>query len=1292
MTKNHHKLGFALLLSLAFVLLAVAGNGHLFTSGKLSSSLINCVAQDRYGYIWVGTEYGLNKFDGYHFSTYLYNDDDSTSIADNTITDFLVDRKGRLWIGSAKGLMRYDYQENNFVRYALPDKRRPRIYNLIESRNGDILIGTAGFGLYSIKNGTDKIVHDWAYSRRDSDDFFTHIYEDNRGNLWQSSHVSEFTRFARNGGRVVRHDYSSPVGAPVSFFPTQDDKLLIVCMQGIATYDYSTDKVQDAGFDFGPFENHITINTATRDIHKNLYVGTSECGVLVARAGTRKFLPYSKPDNNMFDLTTSYVKDIMEDKDHNLWFCCYKKGLYLISDENPAFDSWSLSRQNYSVGSSVSALAKGDDGTTWCAVQNSGVFQFDSKGKIIKRLPSPAGASIIYRDGQGQYWVGTGNALYSYNTANGAATEKMRYSSDGTYCIADNGKGTLFVSVYSKGLYVYDTKSGDVKTFSMTQNSVHGRLCNDWIRAMLVDHTGLLWLGTSNGVSCMNTETLAFDTFGKDFFLHNIQTNYLCEDKKGNILIGTDNGLYIFDRKMKKVEPFPHSEALAGKQIEGIVADKAGDLWISTTMGIWQYSGSKRQFLGHISGNGLISSEYARGAVLHDADDRIAFGTSDGVTTFYPDNVRNNRMRMGEVFLTGFVVDGKPLYCLKDNFSIPYSQNTFTLEFSLLTYKNTDDISFEYRINGGEWSRTVEGENSIPFVKLQPGKYVIEVRAFDNGVYSETKKLTIKVRNPWYLSTVAILIYFLVIVTIAWLAFHLYMRRKKAELEESKMRFLIDATHDIKSPLTLIVSPLKRLKERLTGDAESQEYIKTIEHNSQRLLLLVNQILDERRIDKNQMQLHCQKTEMVAFVDNICNLYRPTAEERNIALRYLPNVDELYVWIDRINFDKVVSNLLTNAIKYTFDGGTIDVIVDSDGTNMRLDVMDTGIGLKDEKTDHIFERFYRGTNNREIHIAGTGIGLNLSRNIVNMHGGSISAENRHDVSHGSDFIVLVPLGNSHLKAEEIVADDDKAPATVKPRTTASKNYRILVVDDDREIALYINNELSHWYRFDYSPNGKDALKKLLTDSYDLVVSDVKMPEMDGITLLKKIKTNSNISDIPVILLTSKSDVENRLEGLKKGADAFLSKPFNMDELHVLIDNLVGNVRRLRGKFSGAQEQKGKVAKVTVRGNNDALMERIMKVINEHLSDPDFNVETLTKDVGISRAQLHRKMKEMTGISTSEFIRNLRLEQAAQLIREGKINITQVAFAVGFNNQTHFSTIFKKHFGMTPTEYKEKNEE
>ena len=1269
-----------------------ASNGELYTSGKLASSLINCITQDKYGYIWVGTEYGLSKFDGYRFTNYFHDEKDSTSITDNIISDFLVDEKGNLWIGSAKGLMKYDYENNNFKRYRFSDGRRPRIYSIKESHNHDILVGTAGYGLYTIKSNKDVISREHQYTERDSDVFFTHIYEDQHHYLWQSSHLPTFTRFTKKDGQIFRKNFKSPCGAPVSFIQHHPNTMLIVCMYGIIYYDYQTNQIADAGYDLGPFKGNITINKAILDKEKNLYICTSEHGVLMAKHGSSKIEPLEN-SNNTFNLSAAYVNDIFVDKDNNLWVGCYKKGLYLINQQKAAFSTWSFSTQNYSIGSSVSSIAQGENGETWCTVQNSGVFCFDKMGKIIAHPQSPAGTSIIYKDHKGEYWIGNGNALYRYNPNNGSYQQKLNFTSAGIYCLTDDNHGNLYISVYSKGLYIYNVATGTVKVFNMAQRSNHGYLCNDWVRALMLDHQGMLWIGTSNGVSCMNTKTYSFNDMGWHNILKDKQANALCEGEHGDIIIGSDEGLFLYNRQDNKVMAFPGAEVLDGKQICNIVKDHQGDLWISTTMGIWQYSAKSKKFIGHINGNGLKSKEYVLGSMMHNSDDFIAFGIDDGITVFYPQEVKTNKMELGNVYLTNFIVDGKSINCLKQEYEIAYNQNSFTLEFSLLNYKNTDNISFQYRINGGKWSTTNEGVNAIPFNKLNPGNYTIEVRAVCNGNYSKQPTvIKIIVKDPWYASTWAYLIYILFFVSLATYIILSYERRRKADLDETKMKFLINATHDIRSPLTLIMGPLNKLKGRIT-DWESRQDIETIDRNAQRLLLLVNQILDERKIDKNQMHLHCQKTNLLEFVKGISALYAFNANERGITLmvKEESNIQgkSLPVWIDRINFDKVISNLLSNAMKYTFDGGDITIILDKDDKQAIIKVIDTGIGFKEEKTEKLFERFYQGKNSNDLHIEGTGIGLNLSRAITKMHGGTIKAYNRTDGIKGACLEVCIPLGKDHLKPEEIMTEEENHKTEIgSKKKQASKNFNILLVDDDAEIAQYIQSELSDWYRFGYAPNGKEGLKALLTSKFDLVISDVMMPEMDGITMLKKIKSNSNISDIPVILLTSKSEVESRLEGLKKGADAFLAKPFNMEELHILIDNLVDNVRRIRGKYSGAQSQKEKIEKIEVKGNNDALMERIMKCINESLTDPDFNVEKLTEEVGISRAQLHRKMKEISGISTGEFIRNLRLEQAARLIEEDKINITQVAYSVGFNNQTHFSTVFKKHYGMSPSEYAE----
>ncbi len=1289
------------LFAIALSLMVWADSGELFTSGKLSSSLINCIVQDKYGYIWVGTEYGLSKFDGYRFTNYLHNEEDTTSITDNIISDLLVDKKGNLWIGCAKGLMRYNYETNNFSRLQFPDGRKPRIYSMVESHRGDIMLGTAGYGLYSVKdNGIEKTANNrftirWerAYAERDSDVFFTHIYEDKHHYLWQSSHLLTFTRFIEKQGKVQRKDFKSPYGAPVAFIQHRPQAMLIVCMYGIIYYDYRTGRIADAGYDLGTFKNHVTINNATFDHDGNLYISTSEHGALIIKKGSNKVEQLENSNSN-FNLSTAFVNDIIEDKDNNLWIGCYKKGLYLLNQRQQAFSSWSFSAQNYIIGSSVSSIAPGENGETWCTVQNSGVFCFDASGKIIAHPTSPAGTCIIYKDRRGAYWISNGSALYSYNPHTGAYQEKLTFTSAGIYCMTDDNQGNLYISVYSKGLYIYNVESGKVTVLNMRQRGNKGFLCNDWVRSMAFDHTGHLWIGTSNGVSCLNTKTLSFKDFGWNIILKDRQANGICEGKNGNMIIGTEEGLYLFDRKNNKTLALPHAEVLKGKQVCSIIKDHQGDLWISTTMGIWQYDQKNRQFIGHINGNGLTTREYVLGSSMHTASDLIAFGTSDGITTFYPERVRAKKMELGDVHLTNFIIDGKPINCLTDEFTIPYEENSFTLEFSLLNYRNTDNISFQYRINEGKWNSTNEGSNAVSFNKLKPGSYTLEVRAMSNGNFSKKSTIIhIKVCDPWYASTWAFLLYFLTAAGIILYIIYRYERHRKEDLEETKMQFLINATHDIRSPLTLIMGPLNKLKTRIT-DAESKQDIDTIDRNAQRLLLLVNQILDERKIDKDQMHLHCQKTDLKEFLRGIMSLYNFNAQERSITLSLkedesLKEEGNLQVWIDRINFDKVISNLLSNAMKYTSDGGEITLIIGKNKESAIIKVEDTGIGLKEEKTDRLFERFYQGNNNSDIHIEGTGIGLNLCRALVKMHGGAIRAYNRTDGIKGSCFEVNIPLGKEHLKPEEILQEDGtKTAESTGKRTQANRNFNILIVDDDAEIAHYIKTELSDWYRFDHARNGKEGLKMLLTGKYDLVISDVMMPEMDGVTMLKKIKGNSNVSDIPVILLTSKSEVENRLEGLRKGADAFLAKPFNMEELHILIDNLVDNVRRIRGKYSGAQGQKAKIEQIQVKGNNDALMERVMKYMNEHLADPDLNVEKLTEDVGISRAQLHRKLKEIAGVSAGEFIRNLRLEQAARLIEEGQINITQVAYSVGFSNQTHFSTVFKKHYGMSPSEYAE----
>lgn len=823
--------------------------------------------------------------------------------------------------------------------------------------------------------------------------------------------------------------------------------------------------------------------------------------------------------------------------------------------------------------------------------------------------------------------------------------------------------------------------------YLMDDKRPHKTICNNWISEIRLDSRGWLWCATTNGVSCMDTKTGYFDIILSRPLLEGKTCYSTLELSDGKIAIATEMGLYLYDRKNQQTTPWPHSESISGLRIYSLKKDAWGNLWMSTAQGIWCYSSKAKLFFSFEKGNGLLTKEYLAGVAGSTPDGVICYGNSEGLTYFRPSQVKDYNEKMSAIYLSEVLLDGKMAPFIGDNLSVPSDFKSIVLSFSLLDYQSVGNIVFQYRINGGKWISNAAGDNSFNFTGLSYGHYRIEVRTYCNGKYSiYNKVIKLNVLAPSYLTVWAKLIYLILVLGFMAAVIFIYLHKKKRDLEEAKMQFLINATHDIRSPLTLIMEPLKKLKERLGNAEEYQADIDTIDRNAQRLLTLVNQILDKRRLDKHQMNLSCRETNLVEFSRGLVSLFTYNANLRGIQIKLEMPETPVNAWIDRNKLDKAIANLLSNAFKYTPNGGEIIFRIEKQDKKVLLYVIDSGKGLgKNDDAKTLFERFYQGKNSADMHLGGSGIGLNLCRSIVRLHGGDVYAHNREDGKSGACFIIELPLGKEHLKNNQIYSDN-RYTKKKQQRGAASRNSKILLVDDDIEICRYLKSELSDWYRFVICNNGKEALKQLLSGDFDLVVSDVVMPEMDGITLLRNIKGNANISHVPVIMLTSKSEISDRLEGIKQGADAYLAKPFSLEELHLTIDNLIDNVRRLKGKFTGALKQDDKVEKVEVKGYDEELMERIMKVVNENLSDSDFNVEKMCDEVGVSRTQLHRKLKEMTGVPTSEFLRNIRLNEAARLIREHKINITQVSYMVGFANNSHFSTAFKKYFGMSPTEY------
>ena len=1286
-----------LLSTILFICISIkAQTGQFFSADRFSSGLINDLCQDSIGSLWIATDYGLNRYDGYQFQTFLHSEADSTSLSYNMTVALLCDRDGQLWVGTSNGLDRFDPATETFIHYNFPNRWQPRVAALLQKKDGTIFVGTAGYGAYTIGEGRQLVPFDDEAGER----YFSRLYEDAQGRLWHSGFDDNVGLHHADGSAQLLR---STKGAPQAFVE-QDGNLYVVCRRGIMVY--ADGQLNEATIDMtDALERDVVLWKAIADNKGNMYIGTRGKGLFRSGADSQHKLENMDVSIPGIDMQTAKVSAAIFDRNGNLWLACHNKGLAMVSLKPEFFRNWSFESQGLRLGSTVSSVCEGDNGITWVTVQGVGIYGFNDRGRVVAHPQAPDAVEFIFRDKKQRYWVGTDDGLFSYEPTTGHSQLHVYFDCDRFNDMTSDDEGNIYISTFSRGFCVYNPNTRQLRNFTMNdeRDSISGRLCNNWILAMMPDRQGRLWMATASGVACYDPKADSFRTLGWEQLLPGMMCYALCQTKNGDILIGTGNGIYTYTPGKKEATPF--HDGLTDKVVDYIVETNDGHIWCSTSMGIWQYDPKAETFIGHIAGNGLTKKEYVMNVGMHTDNDHVFFGNNDGLTVFSPQAAGTHQHTPATLMLTAFragdqfvnsntelndvrVTDGMPIYDCS-YFTLSYLDHTVTLAFSQFNFEDAMNVCLEYRVNSDTWIRQPEGKNEITLAHLQPGTYRIEVRACQGGDCSQPKVVVITVRAPWYRSTMAYFIYFVTLAALLALLAVMLRRKANQQLDEEKMKFLINATHDIRSPLTIILSAIKKL--------EPNAAVETIERNSQRILNLVNQILDVRKIDKQQMHLHCRETDMVQFVAGICKMFDFNAQERGIALNFThEGTGGLTAWIDRSQFDKVVTNLLSNAFKYTADNGEITIrMAKNDDCQLTLQVLDTGVGLDADTLKHIFDRFYQGNNSRKLNIDGTGIGLNLCKMIVDMHHGTIAANNRTDGKQGSMFTITMPLGNSHLKAEEIEENDNTAAnaATANntqrtpARTQASSSRKhVLLVDDDEEIGQYIKQELGRYYKFSICQNGKDGLKELLTNEYDLVVSDVMMPEMDGFTMLRMIKSNLNLSHMPVIMLTSKADVANRLEGLEHGADAFLAKPFDMEELHLTIENLIQGRRHLKGKYSGAQQQTDKLEQPEVKGNDELLMERIMKAVNKNLNDSDFSVEMLCQEVGISRAQLHRKMKELTGLSTSEFIRNIRLEQAARLLKEQKINVTQVAYTVGFSNLAHFSTVFRKHFGVAPSEY------
>ena len=1356
--KTSFKILFPFVIYVISSFTAYAQTGRFYTTdGGLSSSLINHFFQDSKGFMWAATEYGLNSFDGLRFANYWHVSGDSTSIKNNYVRTLFEDSRQNLLIGCIDGLMRYDRETNTFSEIPMIRAGKqvfPHVTQMQELHNGEIWMTTTGQGMFRLDEQRKQAVSVDELLRQSNYNFQSCFYEDSYYNLWIGTYGNGLICYmpATKEVRVFKYPTFNDNNIAAIIEDKQGNLFVGTQKRGLSCYNRKKNTFTPV-----PYVGNGALSVYCMAlVDGQLLVGTDGQGLKLYNPIKKQLEDYTINAAPM-DFSEGKIHTILEDKDKNLWLGLFQKGIVLIPKQTNPFEYYGSKSTYYNpIGQGcVMSIFQDSNQHLWIGADNEGIYELDAEGGCLRHYqPGSSSHSVantimcIYEDSEKNLWLGSyTRGIAKLNRKTGVCDYSLPVDNEKILSITEDKQKNLYIGTLGSGFYQYNLQTGSLKHYESAKDETgdlkRNELVNDWINYIFCDSEGFIWLGHYKGVSCFNPLTGSFINYRQVNTLISGCVGYaIQEDYSGNIWAGTTDGLYCFNKKTEELKRFTTADGLSNNVICGLCEDSRHDIWLSTYMGISKYDVKNNRFVNYYSGDGLQGNEFTHGAFYKDKKGKIYFGGINGVTYFSPESI-GSVSKETNVWVTDFYVFNHPIHknslsggepvidtSVQDanQFRLSYKDNTFSIVFSTLQYNNPEQISYQYKVDelGSQWLSTEPGVNRVTYNNLPPGQYTFQVRALNYGNYSETRTVKILITPPWYQTWWAYCVYItlaglLVLGIVNYILSRMrhrreIMKREHAEqLNEAKLQFFINISHEIRTPMTLIINPL----EKLLADKRDGELHKTylmIYRNAQRILRLINQLMDVRKLDKGQMFMKFRETDMVGFIADLMQTFEYMARKKNIRFVFKHEMPQLKVWIDLNNFDKVLMNILSNAFKYTPDGGEVQVSLSTGRDITRRDALrdyfeivitDSGIGIDRNKIERIFERFYQIDNDVTKSNFGTGIGLHLSRSLVQLHHGIIFAENREDAP-GSRFIIRIPLGSAHLRTDELETVDadtvmfhtvDK-PVLAKleeelmmeeeePQTgtKAKTRLRILVVEDEIEIKAYLKSELSDEYKVETCNNGKEAYDLILRDTPDLVISDVMMPEMDGLALCRKIKQNTNVNHVPIILLTAKSKPEDTLEGMETGADAYMVKPFNTELLKRTIANLIANRRLLRNKFSGAQQQEDKIEKITMKSGDEILMGKIMKVVNEHLDDPTLNVEMLASEVGLSRVHVHRKLKELTNLSTRDFIKNIRLQQAATLLaQDHKLTVSEIAYATGYTNLSHFSSSFREKYGMSPKEY------
>jgi signal transduction histidine kinase/ligand-binding sensor domain-containing protein/DNA-binding response OmpR family regulator len=1292
--------------------------------GSILNNTISRIFEDHLKRLIILTNVGLSVFDPIKE---VFSDDDSIfhkniEIPKTGIVEIFTDKQNDLWIiNRNSGIYKYDPKTDMVSHVGMETNGNP---GLMPFPITGASVGPDG-SIWMINNGL-------GIEKFDTEHFkITKRFDNISSNL----QVSEFNY-------SIYVDYDADV-----WIYSRNER------EGILQFNPLTGHFTIYSAESTPnrISNNV-ISTVIEDANGNILVGTDHGGLNLINKTTHRVQAYTNDPGEKNSITQNSITCLYRDNDNVIWVGTYKKGISFYHPDLFKFSTYTQQpyRKNWLEYEDVNTFAEDKLGNLWIGTNGGGLIYFDRNANTFKNFKhDPANKNSLSNDvivdvcldHNGGLWIGTfmggldyfdGNSFKRYfhdqNDVNSVANNNI-------WSILEDSYHQLWIGTLGNGVDCYDRI---LDRFIHHQSGSHNPENSFYIMSISENIDGNIWFATNDGVELFDKTSGQFIKFKNNPDANSLISNTTLDiycDHRGLVWIGTREGLNMYDPKSQKFTLLTEREGLPGNEIVTILEDDKGNMWLGTPQGLCNLiltfdKSNKISFFvkNYDEKDGLHGKEFNEHAALKTRKGELVFGGADGFSIFKPENLKSKLLAPSIVF-TNFEVQNKPVEVGQvinkrvllskslnyiDHISLKHFEKTFSISFAALNYISPEKTFYHYKMEGfnTDWVVTGSSSRKVTYTNLHPGEYIFRVYAsdIDNSLKSNEITLRINVLSPFWKTKWAFSLYLILTLLIIFYSIQLIIHRERNkfliqqervktakihEMDLMKLKFFTNVSHEFRTPLTLILSPLERIIKS-TENSSNKEQLKLIQRNAKRLLNLINQLLDFRRLEVQGLSLVVRDGELVSFCREATESFSDLSESRNIQLTFVSNVEELKASFDYDKIEKILFNLLSNAFKFTPEGGKISVKFHLDETDasekkVLIEVCDTGIGIPEDKQELIFERFVQNLPEGATVNRGSGIGLSLTKEFVQMHEGKIRVKST--IGEGSCFEVVLPLKDSY-KIQKILGDNELYETNLTPlknftnhdgeNSKPTGTLKILLVEDNPDIRFYLKDNLKSEYQIFEAANGLEAWELTLKALPDMIVSDIMMPVMDGLEFCRKIKTDNRTSHIPVILLTAKATDQQKYEGLETGADDYVTKPFNFEVLEIRIKNIIELRKQLRLHYQ--QNFDLQPSEISITSLDDKFLKKIKEITEKNMHEPNFSVEKLSAEFGISRAHLYNKLLALTGKTPIEYIRILRIRRSAQLLEKSQLTVMEIAYKVGFNDPRYFTKHFKSEYKMTPSQY------